>query len=869
MTRIDFSCLLIFVFTACSVMGQAKQKKLLTPADYHLWSNLEISDISNKGKWVSYGLRYASEKDTLFVKRSDGKKTYFFPQGRKGKFCGESWFATQQGNGDLMLTNLASGKQTTFEGVSDYEFSANEKFLFVLTNIKDGFHQIIIRDLTTGQDTYVDEVRIWRFNKLKNRLAYCLKSGEAYVAVVEKTVTVVNEIELPGNSASTIIWADDGSALLLATQTLDNAGQPNLRKNGLSFFRFKGQQLLHLSTDNTPGLSEGYHIEALDSGTLKISKDGKRVFFTEAPDLVINPYLNPVVEVWQGDDRLLYSERQQYEPFEYWPKTVVWYPDTGSVFEFMTHETHVKLSGDQKYALTSSFEPCALQFRYMPDRDYYITNLETKTRKLWKACHSPELYHTLLSPYGKYIAYYQDGHWFTYDYATETHKNLTNGLGVAFFDEDNDIGDKPDAYGFAGWTASDESIVVQDRYDIWVIKCDGSEAKRLTRGREQNIVYRFTDTTRKAEPFNGVYLGTVIDLQSGIVLKMQSPNENMQGYSVWKNGKVTSLAFGAHRIHDLKKADNDDVSVFIKEDYEHAPSLQWTMLGKTRTLFQSNPQQQNYLWGIVKTIQYIGATGKTLQGLLYYPTEYRRGRMYPMVVKIYQTQSDRLHWYRNPRSLVFDGFSIPTLVSQGYFVLMPDIDYVMGNPGGSAVTCATAAVNSALANGDIDAKRIGLIGHSFGGYESAYIIANTDLFCTAVAGAAFTDLVSEYLTISKNYKKAEIWRYEYYTNRMITPLFENLEGYMNNSVVFKTPNIKTPLLLWTGEDDPHIASSQATELYLAMRRLGKKVTMLRYPQEGHNLENPLSQQDLQSKVLEWFDYYLKGAPSKDWMTVKH
>jgi len=148
----NLPCFIFFVLVSCSVMGQAKQKKLLTPSDYHLWSTLDISDISGKGNWVSYGLRYASEKDTLFVKRSDDKKTYSYPQSRKGKFCGESWFATQQGNGALMLTKLNSGKQTTFEGVSDYEFSANEKFLFVLTNTRDGFHQNIIKELTTGQN---------------------------------------------------------------------------------------------------------------------------------------------------------------------------------------------------------------------------------------------------------------------------------------------------------------------------------------------------------------------------------------------------------------------------------------------------------------------------------------------------------------------------------------------------------------------------------------------------------------------------------------------------------------------------------------------------------------------------------------------
>ena len=117
-----------------------------------------------------------------------------------------------------------------------------------------------------------------------------------------------------------------------------------------------------------------------------------------------------------------------------------------------------------------------------------------------------------------------------------------------------------------------------------------------------------------------------------------------------------------------------------------------------------------------------------------------------------------------------------------------------------------------------------MIGHSFGGFESSYIITKSNLFAAAVAGASQTDHLSGYLTISENYKKAETWRFEYFTNRMIKPLFDNLEGYMHNSPVYGVPNIMTPLLLWTGENDKHIASTQSTELYLAMRRLGKKVT---------------------------------------------
>ena len=170
-----------------------------------------------------------------------------------------------------------------------------------------------------------------------------------------------------------------------------------------------------------------------------------------------------------------------------------------------------------------------------------------------------------------------------------------------------------------------------------------------------------------------------------------------------------------------------------------------------------------------------------------------------------------------------------------------------------------------LSKGDVNPKRVGLIGHSFGGFETTYIITKSNLFATAVAGAAQTDYLSGYFTVSENYKRAEFWRYEYFTNRMVKPLFADFEGYLYNSSVYKAPDITTPLLLWTGEKDKHVAATQSMELYLAMRRLGKNVTMLRYPNEDHSLENPDKQVDLAQKIREWFDHYLKGTTQKEWM----
>ena len=196
---------------------------------------------------------------------------------------------------------------------------------------------------------------------------------------------------------------------------------------------------------------------------------------------------------------------------------------------------------------------------------------------------------------------------------------------------------------------------------------------------------------------------------------------------------------------------------------------------------------------------------------------------------------------------------------------MPDILYELGSPGDSALECVSAGVEEVLKLKVINPSRIGLTGHSFGGYETTYIVGKSKLFAAAVGGAAQTDLVSCYLGVSDGYKKPEFWRFEDYSNRMGKTLFEDWDNYIYNSPVSNAGKIETPLLLWTGDKDGSVAPTQSMELYLALRRLEKEVVLLRYKEESHSITNELKQMDLTLKILDWFNHYLKDMPSQSWM----
>lgn len=246
-----------------------------------------------------------------------------------------------------------------------------------------------------------------------------------------------------------------------------------------------------------------------------------------------------------------------------------------------------------------------------------------------------------------------------------------------------------------------------------------------------------------------------------------------------------------------------------------------------------------------------------MHGLLHYPDDYTEGKQYPMIVHLYELFSNQYQNYSNPGIYNGDGFNYRNFTAKGYFVLEPDILIQEGNPGISATNCVVTAVNKVLDKGIINKDAIGVIGHSFGAYEAAFIISQTNLFSAAVVGAGVFDIVSSYHTIGQDYGRSKLYLYENQQWQIGKSFYEDREGYYNNSPMYHGANIKTPSLIWTGKNDYHVDWHQSEQMYLALRRLKVEVEMLIYENESHSLIQPKNQIDLSEKIQNWFDKYLK------------
>jgi dienelactone hydrolase len=204
-----------------------------------------------------------------------------------------------------------------------------------------------------------------------------------------------------------------------------------------------------------------------------------------------------------------------------------------------------------------------------------------------------------------------------------------------------------------------------------------------------------------------------------------------------------------------------------------------------------------------------------------------------MIVYFYEITSNTVHNYSVPSET--SAYNPTVFTQNGYFVLRPDIVYRDRNPGVSAVEALVPAVQTVVDMGLVDPDRVGIVGHSWGAYQTTFAVTQTDMFSAAVAGAPLTNLISMYLSIYWNTGGTDARIFEISQGRMEVPFWQDAESYIANSPVFHIENMNTPLLVAFGTEDGAVEFNQGVELYNAARRAGKDMVMLVYEGENHSL----------------------------------
>ena len=332
------------------------------------------------------------------------------------------------------------------------------------------------------------------------------------------------------------------------------------------------------------------------------------------------------------------------------------------------------------------------------------------------------------------------------------------------------------------------------------------------------------------------------------------------------DGSLSELVYDDARISRLAKAEDADVFAFVREDFHDSPDVfvGGEDLADMRQVSATNAFQEDFLWGRSELIEYTNARGEAMQGALYYPAGWEEGKKYPMITYIYELRSQNLHRYDVPSEQ--SPYSGAVFTSQGYFFFQPDITYRAQFPGVSAAECVIPAVEKVVETGLVDRDKIGLVGHSWGAYQTAFLVTQTDLFAAGVAGAPLTNMMSMSMSIYWNSGQTDAWIFHESQGRMDKPFWQDVETYIANSPIFHIDKMNTPLLVAFGDEDGAVDWHQGIEMYNAARLARKPFVMLVYAGENHGLREKPNRVDYHHRVREWFDHYVKGEDAPKWIT---
>lgn len=582
----------------------------------------------------------------------------------------------------------------------------------------------------------------------------------------------------------------------------------------------------------------------------------------------------PDVTIWHWNDSRLQSRQQVLENRD---KNYSFY----SMYDVAAGK-HIQLQDSsmrtlnilpkEHYALGSDYQAYELEGNLdgQAYRDFYLVDLKSgEKKKLFTNFYLPSYASTPRpSPDGTKLLYGFKGHFYTYDIPSGTETNITKDLQVTFVDVGDDHNVEKPLINPLGWSSDSKYVLLRDDWDIWQIPINPKEKQlNLTvNGRSEKIRYQYRFSLDREEKG--------IDLTAPQYIRIYGEWTKKSGIALLQPSKkglepgAETLVWEDASIGALQKAEKAPVYFFMKETFT-TPEQIYTAdakLTSPKQVTKNAPDASNYRWSAgTQLVDYVSDKGDSLQGALFLPANYVAGEKYPTVVYYYEKLSQTKNNWSNP-SFSGTGWNPTVYTSNGYAVFVPDIVYTLDDPGMSAVWCVLPAVKAAIATGVIDEENIGIHGHSWGGYQTAFLITQTDMFRAAAAGAPLTNMISMYDLIYWNSGGGNMSIFEASQGRFRGGPWENWEAYERNSPVYQVKNVNTPLLMLHNDKDGAVDFTQGIEYYSALRRLKKPVILIQYKGENHGLGKLENRKDYSVRMMEFFDHHLKGTDAPEWMS---
>ncbi len=910
---IRFAAVLSFALLSAAALGQAK--KPLDHDAYDKWQTIKSSGLSPDGKWFQHIVGPFDGDNTMRVVAVGGSRSYDVERAATPRFIASKYLVfsilpkkeevaeatrarrrpDEMPKSSLGILDLSTGEVYTREKIRTIRVPNSGDWIAIQPEPPPA--------APAQPATAEPKPEEGATQKKRNHAVgseWILLSVETKESV---TLALIDQL----------VWSEDGSFVVYSTSTKDGDGDGlfmrtlsgatspiltglgryssvSIHKDtnqvvfftdrddyaaetpGLSAYLWKvgDAEARKIADDSTVGIPEGWKISS--RGGVSFSGDGSRVLLSTAPVVETvrdeTPEAERVnVDIWNWRDPLI-QPMQLQQATAVRNKTYRGYVDvkSGAYRQLETREipdVTLSMQSEGRWALGSNSAPYA-QFVSFDQtyRDVYLMDLNAATTRLFLEMHSGAV---SFSTGGRFLTWWDRDSRTYRAFELATGKTATLGAGSAhpLYNELEDRPLDPSPHGIAGWTPGDERVLIYDRYDIWSFDPTGKERPVCITGeygRGWQVDLRVLRTGLD---------DAFIPLDQPLLLKGFNRRNKDDGFyrlEVAKSSRPHALLVDAKRFSNPTKASEADVVTFTRTDFDEFPDI-WISdmsFANPRKLTDVGKQREQYTWGKSELFEWTSLMGEKLQGVLYLPDDFSLFKGYPMIVYFYERLSDNLHNFYNPAP-GGGSINISFYVSRGYVVFTPDVPYRIGYPGQSAIHSILPAVQNLIEKGFVDAKKVGIQGHSWGGYQIAYMITQTDMFACAEAGAPVSNMISAYGGIRWQTGMSRQFQYERTQSRIGGTIWDKPLQFIENSPVFWADKVNTPLLMLHNDQDGAVPWYQGIEYYMALRRLSKPVWMLNYNGEGHGLGRRPNQKDWAIRMQQFFDHYLMGVPMPVWM----
>ncbi len=898
--------------------ANSQERPIVTPDDYGRWENLGGSVLSPHGDWIAYTVTRVDEDSELRVRKLDEDSTRVFPWGSSPSFSPDGrWLAWTVGlsteererlaesdepvRQKSSVMDLGTGEIREFDAVSERDFDASGRFIALRGYAPDEPEgkgaDLRVVTLATGAETGFGNVGEMAWSPSAPLLALAIATGTDVgngVQLYDAATGTLRSADASGASYRSLRWRDDSADLavlrsggdasdegtaydVLAWRGVDSGLDMTVLDGGTTGVPDSLEVVRHRAPvwsddgsmisvglrpvegdeeeDGEEDESEAEATEETDDEADPADADADESP-SEEPDL-------PALQIWHTKDVRLYPEQKAAEGRDA-NRTLlaVWHLNDDRVVVLGSDlMANARLLHGWDVAIEETSEPYPWGAMFgRPYRDVWSVDTGTGDRRQLLT----RVRHAWPSDGGDWMLWWDGTNYHTLDIGTGEEHDVTSGLAENFANTEYDTPTDlipPHGFGSRPWLEDDEGVLLYGKHDIWRVAPDGSGGTRLTRGAETGITHRVAGLPEDDDEPG-------IDLDSRPYLTLYNEKTEQRGYARLSRDwdSVETLILEDAQVLGLSRADSADVMIYRTMAFDDPPDyfVAGPDLSDAVQVTDINPFISEVAWGHAELVDFVSEGGRDLQFVLLYPADYEAGSAVPTIVYTYEMLSPQMHSFRTPSER--DYYNYTAWTQHGYAVLLPDIVYRAREPGVSALESVRAAVAKAVDMGVTDPDAVGLIGHSWGGYQATYLPTRTDIFAASVAGAPLTDFVSFMGALHWNPGIAELSHWETGQARMEVPFWEDPDAHRRNSPIHEVHTMETPLLMAFGNEDGVVDWDQGTEFFNFARRAERQMVLLVYEGEDHGFRQEANQKDYHRRILEWFGHYLKGEPAPAWIT---